>query len=149
MAATRHDLAAAASGQGHTDEEEAKAKGVTSLAVAQTLHNRALASWSQGNYSEAEGLYKRALATREQALGANHPDVAQTLHNLGLVHGAQRKNSEAEELYKRALAIREKTLGASHLDVAWTLNNLAVNRRRIGTPDRHPKGTPSFYVLND
>jgi hypothetical protein len=24
-----------------------------------------------------------------------------------------------------------------------------VNRRRIGTPDRHPRGTPSFYVLND
>src|SRR5664280_2841211 len=24
-----------------------------------------------------------------------------------------------------------------------------VNRRPIGTPDRHPKGTPSFYVSND
>jgi hypothetical protein len=24
-----------------------------------------------------------------------------------------------------------------------------VNRRPIGTPDRHPKGTPSSYVLND
>jgi len=26
---------------------------------------------------------------------------------------------------------------------------LLVNRRRIGTPDRHPKGTPSFCVSND
>jgi bifunctional non-homologous end joining protein LigD len=26
---------------------------------------------------------------------------------------------------------------------------VSVNRRRIGTPDRHPRGTPSFYVLND
>lgn len=24
-----------------------------------------------------------------------------------------------------------------------------VNRRWIGTPDRHPKGTPSFSVSND
>jgi hypothetical protein len=28
-------------------------------------------------------------------------------------------------------------------------NPLAVNRRWIGTPDRHPKGTPSFCVSND
>ena len=26
---------------------------------------------------------------------------------------------------------------------------IGVNRRRIGTPDRHPKGTPSFCVSND
>jgi transposase len=25
----------------------------------------------------------------------------------------------------------------------------AVNRRPIGTPDRHPRGTPPFYVLSD
>jgi hypothetical protein len=25
----------------------------------------------------------------------------------------------------------------------------SVNRRPIGTPDRHPKGTPSSYVSND
>src|SRR5262245_16918577 len=29
-------------------------------------------------------LDKRALATREQALGANHPDVGQTLNNLAM-----------------------------------------------------------------
>jgi hypothetical protein len=26
---------------------------------------------------------------------------------------------------------------------------VAVNRRWIGTPDQHPKGTPSFCVSND
>jgi hypothetical protein len=26
---------------------------------------------------------------------------------------------------------------------------LDVNRRRIGTPDRRPKGTPPLYVSND
>ncbi len=26
---------------------------------------------------------------------------------------------------------------------------MSVNRRWIGTPDRHPKGTPSFCVSND
>jgi len=35
----------------------------------------ALVYWTQGKYSEAEGLYKRALAILEKALGANHPDA--------------------------------------------------------------------------
>jgi bifunctional non-homologous end joining protein LigD len=29
------------------------------------------------------------------------------------------------------------------------LEGIVVNRRPIGTPDRHPKGTPSSYVSND
>src|SRR5262249_8809441 len=99
---------------------------------AQALHNRGLAAWREGKYSEAEGLYKRALAIRAKALGANHPDVAQTLNNLALVYAAQGKYSEAEELYKRALAIREKALGANHLDVSQTLHNLAIMYSRQG-----------------
>ena len=46
------------------------------IAAAQALHSRGLAAWREGKYSEAEGLYKRALAIREKALGANHLDVA-------------------------------------------------------------------------
>ena len=39
---------------------------------AVALHNLALAYGNQGKYADAEGLYKRALAIREKALGANH-----------------------------------------------------------------------------
>ena len=81
--------------------------------------------WTQGKYSEAEGLFKRALVIREKALGANHADVGQTLNNLAGVYRAQGKYSEAEGLFKRALAIREKALGANHPAVADTLNRLA------------------------
>jgi tetratricopeptide (TPR) repeat protein len=62
--------------------------------VGQTLNNLALVYEAQAKYTEAEGLYKRALAIREKALGANHPDVARTLHNLGNVYRAQGKYSE-------------------------------------------------------
>jgi tetratricopeptide (TPR) repeat protein len=86
----------------------------------------------QGKYTEAAGLFERALAIREKALGANHPDVGQTLNNLALVYWKQGKYSEAEGLYKRALAILEKALGANHLDVAWTLNDLALVYRAEG-----------------
>jgi tetratricopeptide (TPR) repeat protein len=100
--------------------------------VAQTLNNQAIVYGVQGKYSEAEGLFKRALVIREKALGASHPDVAQTLNDLALVYRTQGKYSEAEELFKRALVIREKALGASHPDVGQTLNNLALVYRTQG-----------------
>ena len=109
-----------------------KALGANHADVGQTLNNLALVYRAQGKYTEAEGLFKRALAIREKALGASHPDVGQTLNNLANVYRAQGKYSEAEGLYKRALAIREKALGASHPDVASTLNNLAVVYRAQG-----------------
>ena len=56
----------------------------TYYAVA--LNKLGIVYWKQGKYSEAEGLHKRALAIRETALGANHPDVGQTLNNLALVY---------------------------------------------------------------
>jgi tetratricopeptide (TPR) repeat protein len=46
---------------------------------------------AQGKYTDAEGLYKRALVIRERALGANHPDIGQSLNNLGYVYRAQGK----------------------------------------------------------
>jgi tetratricopeptide (TPR) repeat protein len=124
VAATRSDLAAVPSEQGRHEEEETKAEGVTP-AAAQALHSRGLAAWREGKYSEAEGLYKRALAIREQALGASHPDVGTTLNNLALVYRAQGKYGEAEGLLKHALVTREQALGASHPAVGQTLTNLA------------------------
>ena len=93
--------------------------------MAWTLNDLALTYLDQGKYSEAEGLFERALAIREKVFGSGHPFVAQTLNNLGRVHAAQRKYSEAEELFKRALAIREQTLGEGHPFVATSLASLA------------------------
>ena len=36
----------------------------------------------QGRYGEAESLFRRALAIREQALGPDHPDTATSLNGL-------------------------------------------------------------------
>src|SRR5262245_37874461 len=92
---------------------------------AAALHKLALVHWRQGKFGEAEALYRRALAIREQAVGANHPNVADTLNDLGLVYKDQRKQGEAEGAYKRALAIYERASGANPLHVANTLANLA------------------------
>jgi tetratricopeptide (TPR) repeat protein len=80
----------------------------------------------QGRYSEAEPLYRRALAIREEQLGATHPSTATCLNNLATLSMKQGRYSEAEPLYRRALAIREEQLGATHPNTAQSLNNLAM-----------------------
>ncbi|MEO8327092.1 MAG: FxSxx-COOH system tetratricopeptide repeat protein [Nitrospirota bacterium] len=71
------------------------------------LHERA-------RYVEAEPLFQRALAIREEALGPTHPDVAGSLNNLASLYKNQGKYPEAEPLFQRALAICEEALGSEH-----------------------------------
>nr|NCR69258.1 CHAT domain-containing protein [Microcystis aeruginosa LL11-07] len=80
----------------------------------------------QGRYSEAEPLYKQALAIWKQQLGDNHPDTASSLNNLALLYESQGRYSEAEPLYKQALAIWKQQLGDNHPNTATSLNNLAL-----------------------
>jgi tetratricopeptide (TPR) repeat protein len=68
----------------------------------------------RGRYAEAEPLYQRALAIREQQLGAEHPDTATSLNDLAEFYKSQGKCMEAEPLYQRALAIYDQQLGSVH-----------------------------------
>jgi len=77
-------------------------------------------------YSEAEPLYRCALAIYERVLGPDHPDTASSLNNLAALYDAQGKYVEAEPLLQRALAIYEQVQGPNHPDTALSLNNLAA-----------------------
>ena len=72
--------------------------------LASTLNNLAERYKEEGRYADAEPLYKRALAIREEELGPDHPDVAQSLNDLAALYSAQGRDADAEPLYKRALA---------------------------------------------
>ena len=89
-----------------------------------------LASIAEGNgkYTEAESLYKRALAADERSLGLASPDVATALRNLGCLYRdrEQFNITQAEPLLKRALVIREKALGPEHPDTAASLSDLSL-----------------------
>ena len=52
--------------------------------MATSLNNLAVLYDNQGQYAQAEPLYKRALAIAEKALGPDHPLVATNLNNLAL-----------------------------------------------------------------
>ncbi|KAJ9481399.1 hypothetical protein VN97_g12081 [Penicillium thymicola] len=56
----------------------------------------------QGKLKEAEGMYQRALAGKEKALGPDHTSTLGTVNNLGTLYSDQGKLKEAEEMYERA-----------------------------------------------
>ena len=59
---------------------------------------------AQGKYSEAEGLYKRALAIGEKALSASHPDVARGLNNMAILYEARGESGSALAYSRKATA---------------------------------------------
>jgi tetratricopeptide (TPR) repeat protein len=95
------------------------------LSAGHLVHRCAVYLLERAEYGLAESLGKRAVAIRERAYGADHPDVAMSLNELAIVYYREGRYDEAELLQKRALAIREKTLGADHPDIARNLHNLA------------------------
>jgi tetratricopeptide (TPR) repeat protein len=102
------------------------------LDTAANLNGLATVYYFEGQFQKAELFFKRALATHEKALGAEHPNVARSLNNLGLLYTDQRQYAKAEPLYLLALAILNKTLGAEHPDVAVCLDNYVTLLKKIG-----------------
>ncbi len=93
--------------------------------MAIALNNLAVLLWATNRLTEAEPLYRRALAIDEKSYGPNHPDVARDLNNLaGLLQGTNRL-AEAELLYRRAVAIWEASLGPGHPNTVTVRANLA------------------------
>ncbi len=74
--------------------------------MAASLNNLAELYRAQGQYAQAEPLYKRALVVFEKALGPDHPDVATSLNNLAALYRATKRDEEAETLEQRAARIR-------------------------------------------
>ena len=78
------------------------------------------------NFKIAEILFRRALATTEQTLGANHFVIGYCLNSLGLLLKDRGDYATAELLLLRALAIREQALGSHHYETGTSLFNLGV-----------------------
>src|SRR3954447_64727 len=93
---------------------------------AATLNNLAFLHATLGQYDEAEDLYKRALAWREQNAGPNDLQVAKTLDTLSKMYVDQSRLREAEPLMRRALAIAYKVLPSTDPYVSKLLNDVAV-----------------------
>ena len=102
--------------------------------VASALNSRAVALRQENRLSEAESLYRQALAISEKVFGIDHPSVAAVLGNLGWVLEAANHLAEAEALYRRALQIDEQSFGLEHPRVAKDLNNLGLLLKATNRP---------------
>jgi tetratricopeptide (TPR) repeat protein len=105
---------------------EEERKGAEDLTLADTLYRLAILRRQQGEFTEAEGLYRRALEIRERVQGPNHPDVAMVLNNLAALEAARGNYDAAQPLLERALAIRQTALGEDNVLTAESLSNLAL-----------------------
>ena len=94
--------------------------------VASSLVQLAIIKHDLNEITEAESLYRRALAIREKSFGLEHPTVASTVSSIGRLMRQRSRFDEAEPLLARALAIRKKTMGADHPRVAITLHEVAL-----------------------
>ncbi len=92
----------------------------------QSLDSMAYDYYKQGRYEQAARLLERALAMREQELGADHLDTARCLNNLAEVYREQKKYEQAEPLYRRAMEIYEHKRGTDHPDTARCFNYLGL-----------------------
>ncbi len=89
------------------------------------MNNLASLLEATNRLSEAEPLFRRALAIGERSYGAGHPQVGALLHNLASLLRTTNRPAEAEPLFRRALAIGEASYGSAHPRIATTLKGLA------------------------
>ena len=86
-------------------------------------------------WTEAEALYRRALAIDEQSFGPEHPNVARDLHNLARLLQATNRLTEAEPLMRRVVEIFlsfTAQTGHEHLHLRAAIGNYAALLKQRG-----------------
>jgi tetratricopeptide (TPR) repeat protein len=87
---------------------------------------------SRAQYAEVESLYQLSRRTKEQLLGAEHPDTVNVAFELAYFYQTQGKHEQAEPLYLWVLSIYEQQLGPEHLTTAASLRGLAYFYWNLG-----------------
>jgi CHAT domain-containing protein len=88
----------------------------------------------QGRYSEAEPLYKQALAIIKQQLGDNHPDTATSLNNLAALYQSQDDIPQAINYLSQGLAVEEYNL-SENLNIGDDKQKQDYMAKVLGTTD--------------
>jgi tetratricopeptide (TPR) repeat protein len=96
------------------------------------LNNLAVFYTNERRLKEAEETHLRALAIREKALSADHPDIAQSKCNLAVVYHSRGEYARASELYRAALGIWEASADQPAGDYEIGASNYADLLRSVG-----------------
>jgi tetratricopeptide (TPR) repeat protein len=87
--------------------------------------HRGLVQKRRGALEEGLENEQRALATKAEALGSDHPDVGISLGNIAVYLDELGRLSDAIEYVRRAKRVMERALGPDHPGTAIPLANLA------------------------
>ncbi|MFQ5501339.1 MAG: CHAT domain-containing protein [Phycisphaerae bacterium] len=84
------------------------------------IHHR-----GQGEISESELLYRRAIEGMRRTLGDDHPTTLLNLSHLAMILHAQGDLTVSEELFRRVADTSRRILGEDHPDTRGAMHNLA------------------------
>lgn len=94
--------------------------------IAMGLNNIAYTLHVEGQYAEAEVLYREAIDMNRKLLGDDHPDVAMALNNLAFVIRQKGDLESATGIARESLEMYRRTVGREHPSTARGQNNLAM-----------------------
>lgn len=91
-----------------------------------TMNRVASLEKAQGHWTQAEEMFRRALAMADQAFGPEHETTMSITNNLALLLERKQEYDEAAALLKPLLERRIRLLGEEHEHTMITMNNLAL-----------------------
>jgi eukaryotic-like serine/threonine-protein kinase len=103
-----------------------KVHGDDDMSTAFALAGVGIAYRVVGDKALGSAMSRRALATMEKLVGANHPNVAAVLSNVAYLEDDLGHFDAALDLKKRALAIYEADYGATDSALLWALIDVAI-----------------------
>jgi len=84
-----------------------------------------------GKFTQAEGLYGRAIAISSRVYGEDHPSTAAAYGNLAIVLESQDRYREARTIKERVLQIDLRCYGEESEPVAIAYSNLGLHYERV------------------
>lgn len=114
--------------------QEAEKFGENDARLALTLNNLAAIYHSQGKYTMAEPVYKRALDIKVRLYGEKHADVALNHHNLAVLYSARKMYPLAEKHFQIALALKEELFGRENAELLITLQYYSQLMKVLNRP---------------
>jgi tetratricopeptide (TPR) repeat protein len=100
--------------------------------ITRTRNNLASILIYQGQFQQAEELFRTNLTALQTQHGSRNPLVATLMNNLGELCRQQYRYKEAEGFLEEALRIRKQILPAGHPMISQSLNNMAFLRMNQG-----------------
>ncbi|KAH8674869.1 P-loop containing nucleoside triphosphate hydrolase protein [Ilyonectria robusta] len=101
-----------------------------------------------GSYKAAEKLSERAVKTRANVLGEEHPDMLNSMANLAAMYSNQGRWMDAEELEVRVIETRKTVLGEEHpYTLAKELEVQLIETMKIVLGEEYPRILSSIASL--